>query len=373
MGAPSQLDDLTQLTHAFSAAAIDPALWEAAMDTAARVTGSAGAVLLPLRGHLPTVPVSESVGDLFEAYSRGGWYSRDARHAGVPAMLRNGVMSDFDLTGAVNFARDPFYQELLAPFGMRWFAGVKIAAGDDLWCLAIQRSLKEGPLSSSDLRRLGALSQSLSSAAALARAVGFARADAASDALAMSGSAAILIDRFGEILRINKAAEQILGSQDLRIVKRRLICWDSAATAALDRTLRDLIWRTDDSSLRPALVLPRREGYPVLAYPSRLSAVAADCFSPCQAVVVLVDLEGRVGLVESDLIRAFNLTPAEARLANRLLGGASVEVAAKELCVAYETSRNQMKAIFQKTGTHRQGQLISLLAHFSAPPKQGLG
>ncbi len=43
--------DLANLTHAFSAAAVDPALWEDAMGIAAQVTGSTGAALLPALIH----------------------------------------------------------------------------------------------------------------------------------------------------------------------------------------------------------------------------------------------------------------------------------------------------------------------------------
>jgi len=57
--------DLVSLTDVFSAAAVNPAHWEDAMAAAAQATGSTGAALLPLRGHLPTVPISQSVGELF--------------------------------------------------------------------------------------------------------------------------------------------------------------------------------------------------------------------------------------------------------------------------------------------------------------------
>jgi hypothetical protein len=119
MGAPPSVDDLANLTHAFSAAAIDPSLWETAMDAAAQTTGSVGAALLPIRGQLPNVPMSQSIAESFIPYFRDGWYLRDARHYGVPKMIQSGVMCDFDIANAVDFARDPFYQELLAPFGMR--------------------------------------------------------------------------------------------------------------------------------------------------------------------------------------------------------------------------------------------------------------
>jgi len=364
MATKVQPGDLVSVTHAFSAAAADPALWQDAMGVAAAATGSTGAALLPLRGHLPSVPISESVGELFAAYFRDGWYQADPRYAGIPALVRRGAMSDLDVGSPEEFVRTPIYRELCAPLGLRWVAGVKVAAGDDLWCLAIQRSADEGPFARHDIRRLSALSRSLSAAAATARAFGFARAEAALDAFEMTGSAVVLFDRCADVFRLNETAERLLGS-DLQIVRNRLVSRDHDATAALDRALHALLWRPDGGSLQPPVGLPRQEGHPILAYLSRLSGVAADCFAPCQIVAVLVDLEARVRLVERDLMSTFSLTPAEARLASRLSSGDSIEEIAAELSVSYETSRKRLKSIFQKTNTHRQAQLVALLAQFS--------
>ena len=362
MSAPLRKGDLAALTEAFSAAALDASGWEAAMDAAADITGSVGAALLPIRGLLPTVPLSQSMHGLFAAYSRDNWHERDERRRGIPTMVRRGVMTDFDIVRPEEIGRSPYYQELLAPFKLQWFAGVKVAAGDDLWCLTLQRSRSEGPLSRGDLRRLGSLSNSLSSAAALARAIGFARAEAASDAFEMTGTAVVLFDRCGDVLRINQAAEAVLASPDLRIVNKRLVSWDPAATTSVNRALHTLLWREDGASLMPPVVLPRRDGRSVIAHPSRLSGVAEDCFSPCQAVVVLVDLEAKIDLAECDLKAAFDLTTAEARFARRLLSGEGIDTVSDKLGIAYETSRRHLKSIFHKTGTDRQGQLVALLA-----------
>jgi DNA-binding CsgD family transcriptional regulator len=364
MVAKPRCGDFVSLTHAFSAAAVNPTLWEGAMDAAAQVTGSTGAALLPIRGHLPSVPISQSVGELFAAYFRDGWYKTDPRYAGIPSLIRRGVMSDFDVGPPDEFVRTSIYRELCAPLGLRWVAGVKVAAGDDLWCLAIQRSANEGPFGPQDIRRLSAVSQNLSAAAATARAFGFARAEAALDVFEMSGSAVVLFDRSAEVFRLNRAAEHLLGD-DLRIVHNRLVARDHDATANLDRALHALLWSPDGPSLRPPVTLPRQERYPILAYASRPTGVSADCFAPCQAIVVLVDLEARVRLVEQDLMNTFGLTPAEARLASRVSSGESIEEAAIELGVTYETTRKHLKSIFQKTGTHRQAQMVALLAHFS--------
>jgi DNA-binding CsgD family transcriptional regulator len=57
----------------------------------------------------------------------------------------------------------------------------------------------------------------------------------------------------------------------------------------------------------------------------------------------------------------FGLTPAEARLASIVGGGVDPARAAEEIGISRVTARNQLRAIFAKTGTHRQSELVALL------------
>jgi DNA-binding CsgD family transcriptional regulator len=59
---------------------------------------------------------------------------------------------------------------------------------------------------------------------------------------------------------------------------------------------------------------------------------------------------------------AFGLTGAEAKLAAQLASGDALERAAERLGIAKTTARNQLRAIFSKTGVHRQAELVALLA-----------
>jgi DNA-binding CsgD family transcriptional regulator len=62
----------------------------------------------------------------------------------------------------------------------------------------------------------------------------------------------------------------------------------------------------------------------------------------------------------------YNLSPAELRVASALLTGKSPEEYAQEAGVTLNTVRTQVKSLFQKTGTHRQSELVSVLSR--APP-----
>ena len=94
----------------------------------------------------------------------------------------------------------------------------------------------------------------------------------------------------------------------------------------------------------------------------RLASVCADLSAPCQSLMVLIDLDAQPTLPPQLLSLCFGLSAAEARLAARLAAGEGLETAAHELAITKATARNQLKAIFAKTGVHRQSELTALLA-----------
>ena len=71
---------------------------------------------------------------------------------------------------------------------------------------------------------------------------------------------------------------------------------------------------------------------------------------------------GRQMVVQDDQRRSiFGLTPTEARLAVSLAVGHSLEPIAHEHKISLATARNQLKAVFFKTNTHKQSELVALL------------
>ena len=68
---------------------------------------------------------------------------------------------------------------------------------------------------------------------------------------------------------------------------------------------------------------------------------------------------------EALLRRLFDLTPAEARLAQALARGDSLEQVAQALNVKRTTARTQLGAIFGKTQTSRQAQLVAILSRLA--------
>jgi DNA-binding CsgD family transcriptional regulator len=62
------------------------------------------------------------------------------------------------------------------------------------------------------------------------------------------------------------------------------------------------------------------------------------------------------------IAKMYALTPAELRLAQQLMLGATVQEAADGISVAVATIRSQLSTILRKTGARRQAELIRLLS-----------
>jgi DNA-binding CsgD family transcriptional regulator/PAS domain-containing protein len=358
--------DVGTIEQAFAEAALEPTRWNAAMDVAYRIIGGSGAAIFPIQGRLPLVPHSESMAEGFEIYVRDGWIHRDERYRGASAMMRKGITTEFDFITPEEMKRNPYYQEFLAPLGFKWFAGVLLSAGPDRWSLSFQRTEAEGPFSQEEQEQLATLSRRLSAAPALARALGFSAGSAALEAFEISGTAVALLDRAGEVIRLNRQAEALLG-HGIRVEKKRVIAETRDATDALDRALRALLWHSLNKRFLAPVLLPRPGRRPLIAHAVGLASIASNPFAECRALLVFNDPEFTRPPPEHQLCILFGLTKAQAKLCTYLARGETLEAAAEALGIAKSTARNQLKAIFDKTDVHRQAELVRLFASLTGP------
>jgi PAS domain-containing protein len=103
-----------------------------------------------------------------------------------------------------------------------------------------------------------------------------------------AGRAVVLLDRNAKILRMNPAAERLLGS-DFKVVSNRFCSVDPKATAALNLALHTLIGSNEPTSVIPPILLPRANRWPLLVYAMRPPTICERARAPCQAVLVLID------------------------------------------------------------------------------------
>jgi DNA-binding CsgD family transcriptional regulator len=346
---------------------LDPSLWPQVMQDLCDVIGATGAALLQSDVRTSDVPITEPLRGPIRRYFEEGWHMQDLRATrGVPRMLNGDrVLVDQDLVTPDEMRKGAFYNEMIFPAGLHWFAAVGFHAGSSPWALSIQRTTGEGPFEQLDKDILYPLSQKLTEAATLSTAVGRAVLSATTNALNMIGRPAIAIDRFGTVLDTNAAAETTF-NDELFIRNSRLHLRDRLAASMLDRFLRRLAVMSDHDAVQFSPIVVRRgAGRPVIIQALPVPPAAKIPFVRGRCLLTFTHLGSRPKADPSLLAAVFGLTPAEARLASIMATGVNPEQAAQRLLISRETARNQLKAVFAKTSTHRQSELVALLSSLS--------
>ena len=93
-----------------------------------------------------------------------------------------------------------------------------------------------------------------------------------------------------------------------------------------------------------------------------IKRAANDIFSGVTAIFVVTPVVPAEVPTAEVLQGLFDLTPAEARVARAVAGSETIETIAKAFGVSKGTVRNQLKAVFAKTGVARQTDLARLLS-----------
>lgn len=81
------------------------------------------------------------------------------------------------------------------------------------------------------------------------------------------------------------------------------------------------------------------------------------------AAIFVSDPNAEFSSIGDSLVQAYDLTGAEANVAQRLAEGLSMTEIGDDLSITQNTVKTHLKHIFTKTGTHRQSSLIKLLLH----------
>lgn len=89
-------------------------------------------------------------------------------------------------------------------------------------------------------------------------------------------------------------------------------------------------------------------------------------------VLFITDPERRTAPPVQRLAQMFGLTRAEARLASVLAAGQSLDAIADERGLSKNTLKTQLRALFAKTETDRQTELIRLLNRLPTGPSPHL-
>ena len=370
--------DLEDVVDRIYEAAARPELWREALNAMAVRCGAKGVQMLHHRPEGASLhAASEGLDEVLDAFFAEGWHRKNPRETRARERgngLRE-VVTDRDLFTPEELDQEPWQRDFLDRFGLRWFASMPLRPLIEMapFFLSIERLKTSDPFGDAEVARLSAVVPHIQRAIAMSSAVGAAAQSGMMDSFTALRQPAILLDDVGRIVRMNYAAEALIG-RGVAVSSGRIRATDRQADGAFQKLIVSVCWpgAAIAASALDAVALPRSGERPLIVQAAPLVSSARDIFQLARALLLFKTLEPDHCPNQALLRALFGLTPAEARLAGQLAGGGGLVAAAGVLKISQNTARTHLKALFAKTATRSQSELAVLLARSSGPLGIGL-
>jgi DNA-binding CsgD family transcriptional regulator len=363
------LDEYSELVSAIYDAAVDFDRWPVALERLCDALGGSMAVLLGGnlgrdQGTWLSVRVDPVFDQLYLDYFRE--HNELWQRAGT--MPVKTCVIDREVMPKEELLRTEFYNDFLLRQDVHTALRVNVLAEPDCTAvISVGRSPRQGEWEREQVDLARRLAPHLHRAAQINLRLGEARLREASwaEAVETLPHGVMIVSGEGKVLLRNGSARAILADGDgigidgtvLRAADRQdntalrgLIA--AAATAATESAATGgMLALQRPSGRRPlaVLVVPLHvgPGWPVNRQPA--------------AIVFVADPERTPVVPERYLQHLYNLTPAEAAVAARILRGEGLQAVADDLRVSLETVRTHRQRVFEKTQTRRQAELVRLI------------
>lgn len=275
----------------------------------------------------------------------------------VPYVLEDDISSELERR------KMPYYGEIADPGDRQWWAAINFEVGSRAGCLPLYRGANRGPFTAGEARDAAEAASHLAHLVRLCERLADSTLAVGLNMLERFCCAAVVIDERGAMVRTNRAADRLLDA-GLYLHRSQFRMAGQRASVDFGAQLLPQVGQARPDGERAAQVLDR-EGMPALLIEVLpMAAFGCDYFAPGVAVVTLTELMApRLGNPVV-LTEAFGLTRAEALLAAEVARGKGIAAAAASLGIGVETARSQLHAVFAKTRTSRQAELVGLLARF---------
>ncbi len=371
---PQEVGDLLDLIGRIYDAALEPTLWGETLEAVTTAFDANGLGLFVADteggrvGFLETTGISQPMLEAYRDHYAGVnvWMQRCARlrpPAGVPLLSQ-------DFYPEADLLRSEFYNDYLRPLDFHHHCGGPLRYdGAEISIFNVLRSRRSPAFGKRDQIFCQRLMPHLQRAVEIHREfIELAgAADSAVEVVDRLALGVMLLESRGRVVFQNLTARDIVAGNDGLTVDREGHCRAAIAdeTAQLQRLIGGAA-RTGDgqgTGAGGAVSISRPSGlrpFALLIAPLRHSAFDLGA-ARAAAVVFVSDPEVRHEPPAELLMRLYGLTGMEARLAGMLLAGESLKQAAAALEIAELTARDYLKAIFRKTGTRRQSELIKLV------------
>lgn len=371
----SQEERLDCLIGAIYETTLDSAKWTKVLELMAEYLGAIGGNLF-LWDMANKVPLfgahyghAEETADLYNGY----YVTLDPRLQLASTLDVGAWLNCHERFDPAFVRRSEFYQDFLIPSGVRYMIGAKFDESAEMSAnIGIHRAPGQMPFGAAELAAAKRIDPHLRHAVRLHRHTEElrVRADLGARAIDALGLALFIVNGRGRIRHLNAAAEAVLNrsGEGLKVKAGCLFAVVSAGRAQLTGLLKEA---TRVPGRGSAMCLQRPSNLPahqlfVTPLPAS-TALAGDWQEPLALVLLL--RSGQRPTPIGMAVALYRLTPAEARLASALLRGHSPEEYAGSAGIRISTVRTQLKALFLKTGTRRQAELVALLMRIPSLPE----
>jgi DNA-binding CsgD family transcriptional regulator len=344
-------------------AGLVPSLWPGILgEMAARFEG-VGTVLLASGPGGDQNCHSAGLDGVMRQFVEEGWPSRNQRLRRAVARRLDGFMTERDIFTDAELMADPMLTAFLLPRGLGSEFGTVIAIpSGDTFVVSVQKPFQTAAIPAAMLRQANALRPHLARSILFSARIGLDRARAAAEALQVVGLPAAVLRANGRPLAANALFEALVPA--VAVERRTRIGLadpraDSLLLAALDRVAD----RRADSGTRSIPVRSAAGAAAAIAHLIPVRRSALDIFVGAASVLLLAPVAARKPVDARVLEALFDLTPAESQLC-RVIGDGRLTLpeTADTLGISYNTAKAHLRAVFDKTGTARQAELVGLLS-----------
>lgn len=351
--------DFDQFVDDIYEAAVIPERWIGVLDQLARLADAEGTLLFAAAPGEPRWMCSDRIRPMVRAWIDSPYYTDNPRGQRLVPTREVRFLTDLDAFTVDQLDHEPFYTEFLRPRGLGWCVGTSIhSPSSDTLVFSIEKAHDKGPVPPDVAARLDPLRPHLARAALLSARFGLQQARATVEALNLIGlPAAVLADQ-GKVLATNQ--ELLAYAPDIRVAAGDRLEFINPNAHAL--FAQACAARPRKAATGVSVPVPRSLTRPAfVAHAVPMRGRGREIFSGAELLFYLTPVVQQAGPPPEILQALFDLSPAEARVAAMIAAGHSVKAIATQLAVQPNTIRGQLKAVFSKTGTGRQPELVSLL------------
>jgi DNA-binding CsgD family transcriptional regulator len=354
---PGIIDDLY-------AGTLDQSAWNRAMISIADLVSATGTLLFginPITAHIFRDEIHRFDHTAVAEY-RNHWFSKDIRYE--PGLLLPAGEAIFEsrILRLQHFRSSEIYNDYLMRVDSPWFLVFWLVKTlHKVVVLSIQGSRNRGPFDEDDGELIKPLIPHLRRALEIKDRLEVAnvRSDNLAKTLDCVSFGVLVLDAAGQILEASAVAEDLLRKRSGLARNLDKTLWlNEPAGAELNRWI--LTGAPPRENVDGLLHAPRLNSRPLSVMVTRLPDIGASWFgtgSPAW-MLLLFDPDRDLPASAEVIARDMGISGREADIAGLLGTGLDIQTIARRLCISIHTVRTHLKAIFAKTGTRSQAELI---------------